>query len=284
MHIQTRLARILLLTSLFCGLLTVASGSWAVASPSDNPEDSAVWKKLRTSLFQTRPISLAADDIIALEAPARAEDAAVVPVAIRARMLQTPARYISKVYLLIDNNPSPIAAIFEFTPLSGRADIETRVRVDDYTFMRAIAETNDGQLFMTTRFIKSSGGCSAPPGKDPQAALSTLGRMKFKFDELAGAAGPDQPVAVQLLINHPNASGLAMDQVTHLNMPAHYVRTVEVRLDGQPLMSADIDIAISENPSFHFYFLPTGKGELKAELTDSRAMQFEASAHYQRPQ
>ena len=281
MHTPQRIARILLLCTLSCGLLLATGGAWALASPSDNPEDSAIWKKLRTSLFQTRPISLAADEVIALEAPARAEDAAVVPVAIRARMLQTPERYISKVYLLIDNNPSPIVAIFEFTPQSGRADIETRVRVDDYSFMRAIAETSDGQLFMTTRFIKSAGGCSAPPGKDAKAALTTLGRMKFKFDEDAAAG---QPVAAQLLISHPNVSGLSMDQVTHLNVPAHYVRTVQVRLDGNPLMSADIDIAISENPSFRFYFLPTGKGELQAELTDSKDMHFEASARYQHSQ
>jgi sulfur-oxidizing protein SoxY len=196
-------------------------------------------------------------------------------------MLQTPARYFSKVYLIVDNNPSPIAAIFEFSPQSGRADIETRLRVDDYSFMRAIAETNDGQLFMVTRFIKSSGGCSAPPGKDAQAALPTLGRMTFKFDAAAGAG---QPVAAQLMISHPNASGLAMDQVSHLNVPAHFVRSLQVRLDGQPLMSADIDIAISENPSFRFYFLPTGSAELQAELTDSRDMHFEASATYQRPQ
>ena len=281
MYLPKRLAHLLFLCTLFCGLLAATGGAWAVASPSDNPEDSAIWKKLRTSLFQTRPISLAADDVIALEAPARAEDAAVVPIAIRARILQTPARYISKVYLLVDHNPSPIAAIFEFTPQSGRADIETRIRVDDYSFMRAIAETSDGQLFMTTRFIKSSGGCSAPPGKDPQAALSTLGRMKFKFDE---AASPGQPVAAQLLISHPNASGLAMDQVSHLNVPAHYVRMVEVRLDGKPLMSADIDIAISENPSFRFYFLPSGNGELQAELTDSKDMHFTASERYRRAQ
>ena len=35
---------------------------------------------------------------------------------------------------------------------------------------------------MTTHFVKASGGCSAPPGKDPQAALATLGRIRFRVE------------------------------------------------------------------------------------------------------
>jgi predicted secreted protein len=70
--------------------------------------------------------------VISLRAPTRAQDSSTVPIAISTRIDQTPERYVRKVYLLIDKNPSPIAAIFTFTPESGRADIETRVRIEDY--------------------------------------------------------------------------------------------------------------------------------------------------------
>jgi sulfur-oxidizing protein SoxY len=166
-------------TLLLFGLCTSAR---AEIKSGDNPEASPVWQKVRASLFQSRPIAAATDDVISLEVPVRAEDAAIVPIAIKTRFPQTAARFVDKVYLIIDNNPSPISAVFQFTPLSGQADIETRVRIDEYTQVRAIAETNDGQLHMTTRFLKASGGCSAPPGKDAQAALATLGRMKFRVE------------------------------------------------------------------------------------------------------
>jgi sulfur-oxidizing protein SoxY len=196
---------------------------------------------------------------------------------------QTPERYIDKIYLIIDNNPSPISAIFKFTPLSGRADIETRVRIDEYTQVRAIAETNDGQLHMSTRFVKASGGCSAPPGKDAQAALATLGRMKFRVEgEAAGQQAGKQPVLAQLMISHPNNSGLAMDQVSRLFTPAHFVRQLNVTYAGQPVMSADLDFSISENPNFRFYFLPRGDGELKAEVLDSNDLRFESALEYRR--
>lgn len=255
----------------------LCAGAGAEIRSGDNPEASPTWQKVRASLFQSRPIATATEDVISLDAPVRAEDAAIVPIVIRTRFPQSPTRYIDKVYLIIDNNPSPISAIFKFTPLSGRADIETRVRVDEYTHVRAIAETNDGQLHMSTRFVKASGGCSAPPSKDPQAALAMLGHMKFR---VVGDAHGRQPVLAQLMISHPNNSGLAMDQVSRLYTPAHFVRQVNVTYAGQPVMSADVDFSISENPNFRFYFLPRGDGELKAEVVDSDDLRFEGALRY----
>jgi sulfur-oxidizing protein SoxY len=260
------------------GLFGLCAGARAEIKTGDNPEAVAIWQKVRASLFQSRPIA-AAEDMIALDVPVRAEDAAIVPISIKTRLMQSPARYIEKVYLIIDNNPSPISAVFRFTPQSGRADIETRVRIDEYTHVRAIAETNDGQLHMVTRFVKASGGCSAPPGKDAQAALATLGRMKFRID---GVATGDKPVLAQLMISHPNNSGLAMDQASRLFTPAHFVRQVNITYAGQLVMSADVDFSISENPNFRFYFLPRGDGELKAEVVDSKDQKFESVVNYRR--
>jgi sulfur-oxidizing protein SoxY len=273
--------RIVWLCTLLCGLLGAVTGVSAQTNIGGNPEDSVIWQKVRASLFQSRPLVTTGDDVISLEAPVRAEDAAIVPVAIKSRFAQSATRYIDKVYLIIDNNPSPIAAIFQFTPLSGRADIETRVRIDQYTHVRAIAETNDGKLYMTTHFVKASGGCSAPPGKDAQAALASLGRMKFRIED---SAAMNQPILAQLMISHPNASGLAMDQVSRLFAPAHFVRQVRVSYDGQLVMAADVDFSISENPNFRFYFLPHDSGELRAELIDSKDLQFETTLKYRRPE
>ena len=240
----------------------------------DNPEASEIWKKVRASLFEARPITTAAADMLVLDVPLRAEDAAIVPIAIRTRLPQTAARYVEKLYLIIDNNPSPISAIFTFTPLSGRADIETRVRVDEYTFVRAVAEMNDGSLSMTTRWVKASGGCSAPPGKDQAAALASLGKMKFRVE---GDASSRQPILVQLMISHPNNSGMVMDQSTRQFTPANYVRQINVTYGGQPVMSADLDFSISENPNLRFYFVPDGRSRLAAEVLDSRDQSFKSS-------
>jgi sulfur-oxidizing protein SoxY len=250
-------------------LMACASALTAAAEPKPD-----IWDKVRTSLFAGRPISEQADAVIELDAPVRAEDAATVPIAIRTKLPQSKDAYVKKVYLVIDHNPSPLGAVFTFAPDSGRADLETRVRIEEYTHVRAIAELSDGKLYMASRYVKASGGCSAPAGKDQAAALARLGKMKIRLDS---AVALNQPNQAQLMISHPNNSGLAMDQLTRLYVPAHFVRRIDVSYAGKPILTAEVDFTISENPNFRFYFVPRTEGELKAEVVDSNDLKFESS-------
>jgi sulfur-oxidizing protein SoxY len=243
------------------------------AAPDDDPNQVAAWRDFRQGTFKDRPIDTHADTVIKLDVPARAADAAIVPIAIEAQFPQTPTHYIKKIHLFVDQNPEPYAGYFEFTPESGRASIETRVRVEDYTFMRAIAETNDGHLYGVVRFIKASGGCSAPAGKDDAAADANVGKMRLRTE---GQLAAGQPQLAQLMISHPNRTGMAMNQITRLYAPAYFVRKVEVTYAGKPVMTASVNFSISENPNFRFYFVPHGTGELKARVEDSKEHVFES--------
>jgi sulfur-oxidizing protein SoxY len=267
---NSRIRLLIAATAIAAGAATSA----ATLQPSDDPQANPIWQKVQASLFEGRAVMPAPAGMLTLEVPARAIDAAVVPLAIRTQMPAGSSRHVTRLYLIIDANPSPIAAIFQFSPRSGRAEVETRVRVDAYSFVRAIAETSDGQLYGVVRFVKASGGCSAPAGTDPRTALASLGQMRFRVDgDLTGPA----PVLAQLVINHPNHSGLAMDQATRQFTPAHYVRKVEVTYQGQPVFAADVDFSISENPNFRFYFVAQGDGELRATVIDSHDRRFAAA-------
>lgn len=243
------------------------------AAAPDSPPDSPMWQKLRVGLFQDKPISDDGDQLIRLTAPKRAQDAAVVPVSINALIPQTRQRYIKTIHLIVDDNPAPLAAVFHLTPASGIADIETRVRVEQYTYVRAIVETNDGELAMTKTYVKASGGCSAPANRAP-GGEDNLGKMKLMTQDHPKL---NQPAMAQLMIRHPNASGMVMDQATRLYEPPHYVRRLEVAYAGTPIMTADVDFGISENPNFRFYFTPQAEGVLTARAQDSNDLVFDAS-------
>lgn len=253
---------------LVAAALGLAAGQ--VAAQAADPADSAVWNKVHASVFAGAPIAVG-DDVVTLVTPKRAEDAAIVPVAIRAGFAQATERFIETIWLIVDNNPSPIAAVFHFTPASGRADMETRIRIEQYTHVRAVAKTSDGKLHMAANYVKASGGCSAPAGKDAIAAKATLGRMRMRIDD---ALVRGRPARAQLMISHPNDSGLAMDQVTRNYAVPHFVRSVEVTYAGAPVMTADVDFSISENPNFRFYFVPGDAGRLDAKVVDNQDLQF----------
>ncbi|MDR6444358.1 quinoprotein dehydrogenase-associated SoxYZ-like carrier [Paraburkholderia sp. DD10] len=269
-HAVTWAAGFALVSMLTMGHVTQAAQS----SPDDDPNKVASWLDFRAGTFQDRPIDAHGDAVIKLDAPKRAADAAIVPISITAQFPQTPTRYIRKIYLFIDQNPEPYAGWFEFTPESGRASIETRVRVEDYTFMRAIAETNDGRLYSAVRFVKASGGCSAPAGKDDEAAAANVGKMRLRTE---GAAPAGQPQLAQLMISHPNRTGMAMNQITRMYASAYYVRKIDVTYAGKPVMTANVNFSISENPNFRFYFMPRGSGELKAAVQDTQKHVFESA-------
>ena len=254
-------------------VLAFALAASAARAQDANPANSAVWNKVHASVFAGAAIE-AADNVVALETPMRAEDAAIVPVAIRSRFAQGTERFIETIWLIVDNNPSPIAAVFHFTPDSGRADMETRIRVEQYTHVRAVARTSDGKLYMAANYVKASGGCSAPAGKDAVAARASLGKMRMRVDDPLVSG---RPALAQLMISHPNDSGLAMDQVTRLYAPPHFVRKVSVSYAGKPVMTADVDFSISENPNFRFYFTPGDGGELEAKIVDNQDLAFETT-------
>ncbi len=259
------------LPRILCALMLIGLSAGLVHAAG---EDETAWQTLiKPKYYGDRPIAETAP-LIELTAPYRAEDPALVPIQITSKIPQAKDKYIKTITLFIDNNPVPFSAAFHFTPDSGRADLAMRVRVNAYSFVRAVAETSDGALSMTKAFVKASGGCSAPIGTDLEAAMARLGKMKFKLEDTAAA---EKPTLAQLLISHPNITGLQMDQISRLIKPAHFVDEVKVTFNGKPVLTAQTDIAISADPNFRFYFVPDGPGELKAEIKDNTGKQFSAS-------
>ncbi len=243
-----------------------------LSSPA--PAGDEAWADIRESLYGSDRSIADGAGVVALDAPDRALDAATVPVTVEAAFEQTPERYIRAITLVVDENPAPVVGTFHLSPDNGLASLSTRVRVNAYTTIRAIAETNDGALYMASKFVKASGGCSAPASKDHDLAMSRLGQMRFRQ---IGPWHAGKPAEAQFMISHPNYSGMQIDQLTQLWIPSHYVRTMELSLDGRPVLRFEGDISLSENPSVRFFVKPEGAGMLQARVTDSDDRSFEQS-------
>ena len=244
--------------------LSVAPGAWAQGTPEQSP----VWLQLQETVFGKRPINPGGKQVVQLHLNSRAEDAATVPILVRTALPQTSASYVKRLWLVIDNNPSPIGVVFHFTPESGQADIETRVRIENSTFVRAVAETSDGELFMDAKPIYAAGGCSGPSLAD-EVAMANLGNMRMRLEDRLEL---NKPVQAKLMVSHPNFSGLSK-----LNSYTQYVKRIVVSYAEREILTADVDFTISENPTFRFYFVPTEHGELKAQIIDTNDLKFETT-------
>lgn len=229
-------------------LATAAAAALAFALPATAEED--IWPSIAKDIFGSRPF-VAGDGTVTLEAPYRAEDAAVVPITMRIPAAVAPK--VRKLTLVIDKNPAPMVASFTFGPAAGNGDriISTRVRFDMYSPVHVVAETTDGQLHMVSAFVKAAGGCSAPALKDADEALAAIGKVQVRTFEASGA-----PAEAQVMIRHPNYSGMQMNQLTGLYIPAKFVNEMKVMRGQEMVFELESGISLSEDPNVRFTYAP----------------------------
>ncbi len=238
------------------------------ATPAGAAEPTDPWPGLVQDIFNNRAM---ADGIglIAIEMPYRAEDAAIVPVTLRATLPPGDARYVQTITLVIDENPAPMAAKFTLGRDSAVSAISTRVRVNNYTNVHAVAELSDGQLYMVKTYVKASGGCSAPAAKNADEAKANLGQMRFRQFVKTGEAPSSGAREAQVMIRHPNNSGLQMDQITRLYVPAFFINELRVWQDDKPVLAMEGGISISEDPNIRFTYIPNGAKQFRVEAKDT---------------
>jgi sulfur-oxidizing protein SoxY len=250
--------------------LKVAAIALAVGGALQNPvfaaEQADPWPELARDIFNGRNLQDGAS-LIGIEMPYRAEDAAIVPVTLRTTLPPGDVRTVKAITLVIDQNPAPVAATFQIGP--GVTMISTRVRVDSYTNVHAVAELSDGQLYASAVFVKASGGCSAPAAKNADEASANLGQMRFRQFARSADGPTSGPREAQIMIRHPNNSGLQRDQVTLLYVPAFFVRELRVWQGDELVLSMDGGISISEDPNIRFNYLPNGATRFRAEAVDT---------------
>lgn len=233
------------------------------------------WAQLRQAYFGDAPITVG-DDVITLDAPARAHDAATVPITMT---VVDAGRQIREVYLFVDQNPLPLAGIFRFTEEAGQwHSLETRIRINEYTNVRAIGVLSNGELHMTERFVKAAGGCSAPAMADMDAAMARAGKMKLLLDEVnSDDALPFSEAVIK--ISHPNNSGMQFDQISRNYIPAFYVNHIKADIDGVEMLDVETNFSMSENPVIRVAFNNDMKATtLNVVAVDSKGNQYENSA------
>jgi sulfur-oxidizing protein SoxY len=267
---RQRLRHLLLAALALFGLAMLTAAPPARAAIGGLPtgvghaDSSPEWDRLRERLFGSRTLQ-AGQSTVQIIVPLRAAYGASVPVKVVSKLAQAPERYVSKLWLLVDKNPSPVAAVLELTPDVGQADFETRLRVDEYSHVRVVVELSDGTLHTDSRYVKVSGGCSAPPNRDQ---LHNIGKTAMKLPEGVHLAAP---TPVDLSVVHPNDTGFELNHVTVMYIPPHFVRTIRVSYGERKVFDAELDFSISENPSLRFNFVPRSTGAtLRAEVEDSK--------------
>src|SRR4029077_7867721 len=108
---------------------------------------------------------------------------------------------------------------------------------------------------------------------------ANIGRMQIRtFDEPKVSGQSPATREAQVMIRHPNFTGMQMDQLTSENTPAKYVQDLEVKRGGELVFQMEGGVSISENPNLRFTFAPGTDPTLEVTAKDSDGRVFTATS------
>jgi sulfur-oxidizing protein SoxY len=97
---------------------------------------------------------------VKLDLPEIAENGNTVPMTVSVESPMTEQSHVTAVLIVADENPRSAVVTFHFSPASGVAEVNTRIRLAATQQVTAVAKMNDGSVFMTSRPVKITvGGC-----------------------------------------------------------------------------------------------------------------------------
>ncbi|MCE9682563.1 thiosulfate oxidation carrier complex protein SoxZ [Halomonas alkalisoli] len=199
---------------------------------------------------------------LVLDLPHVSEDGASVALTVGFDGELADDDYITRIDLFATANPSPEIATFHLTPLSGKPEISTRVRLNETQQVIAIATSHQGERFATAREVRITvSGCLMRNGGDQPEPLSNP-RVSVPSRFTAG-----QPEAVRTLINHPMETGLREGADGEI-VPRHIIERFTVSLNGATAFEAELHQSISASPYLLFYLSPEEDGEALFEWQD----------------
>lgn len=223
--------------TLCCFLVWLLWTGAAVAASSDDPLQSPQWTDIRQKYLGAASVSF--DQRVKVSGPSVAEDSMNVPVGVRIEGIEG----IQRVLVVADLNP--IVKVLEFFPRGALPVLHFRMKLQQGSPVRAMAQTADGAWHVGGVWIDAAGGgCTAPSvGRSAANWTETLGQVQARI-----WPGAEQS-RIKLNIMHPMDTGLAP------GIPAFYIERLSLR-DGtnREWMALDTFEPVSENPVFSFDF------------------------------
>jgi sulfur-oxidizing protein SoxY len=134
------------------GLAVASCGSWVAPAHAANDAQDLMAK----FTGGRKPV----EGRVKLDLPEIAENGNTVPMTVAVESPMTDEAYVSDVLVVADGNPRGGVVTFHFSPASGVAEANTRIRLAETQNITAVAKMNDGSYYMASKQVKVTiGGC-----------------------------------------------------------------------------------------------------------------------------
>ncbi|WP_164730385.1 thiosulfate oxidation carrier protein SoxY [Pelagibacterium montanilacus] len=241
--------------------LTANAATLALTPLGALAQGGGAWSRVDEALAIVGDADPIAEGVV-LDLPAVSEDGSTVPLGVSVDRPMQQGEFVKAIHIIAPGNPYPLIATFNFTELSGRPEVETRVRLNESQTVIALVELSSGAMLVGERDVRVTvSGCLARADTYDTANLFTT-RVRVPESLAAGESGE-----VLTMINHPQESGLRESMDGGL-VPKRLIERMDVTLDGEPVFSADLHRSVSSNPYIKFFMTPQSGGTLDFTWTE----------------
>lgn len=250
---------------IFARATALAAAAAFLASPAFAGPN---WDEIKGSVFGDRKIE-DGTGIVTLDAEYRPADMRNAPISATAQL--SDGRTVKAMTFIIEENPTPVVAVFNMGAGREQVALKSNFRINAQSDIRAIVEASDGKLYGVSRLVKFAGGqasCSAPPTGKPEEIAANMGKMQFATLPGTGASS-SALMRGRLDLNHPNHTGMVMNQFTLLYTPMKMVSEITVKQGSEEIFRAEGSIALSQNPTIEFDMKRNGATELEVTFKDT---------------
>jgi sulfur-oxidizing protein SoxY len=242
----------------------VLAQNYVFAAPAINS-----WEAIRAAYYPAQEITLTDSEII-IDAPEQAEDSAIVPVTITAKLLHNA---VKRVDIFTDANPILLTASFMPQMKSQFFQVATRIRLDNSSYLRVIVEDWDGKKQMRAIPIKTpGGGCGGGVDPDEAKLRAESGKMRLRF--------MPKENALTLNVKHPMRTGFERTSMGYYAR-AWFIQNAIWRFNGTPWLKAELGPGISADPYFKLFLddalMRMEKHGFQIEVSDNEGKIFSQS-------
>ncbi|MCH8551216.1 MAG: thiosulfate oxidation carrier complex protein SoxZ [Natronospirillum sp.] len=199
-----------------------------------------------------------------MQMPSVSEDGSAVPLEISIDHPMTDGDYIESIRVFATANPNPEVVDFYLTPLMGRAEVSSRVRVNESQTLYAVAHSSSGDVFVASSDVRVTvGGCLMTSDDD----IAEFGQPRVAPPRNLAAG---QPGEVRTLVTHPMETGLREGPDGEL-LPRRMIDTLIVEFEGDTVLTVKMHTAVSENPYMRFFMAPETSGNAVFRWTEEES-------------
>lgn len=175
---------------------------------------------------------------IEITAPSRAENGAIVQVAVNSRIPNSEAMAI-----FVDKNPTALIGNYMFSN-GAQANMVTRIKMAETSDVKVIVKAGNQYYTASKKVIVLENGCGGTSSANEPFHSS----MKIRAKQLRDS----QVVQVKAIITHPMHTGRGKDDAGQL-IPAHFIQHITIKHQNQPAVEMQLGTGISKNPYLTFH-------------------------------